>query len=151
MIFFIIIICIIGLDQWTKKLALKNLTSKDSRPILNNKVYLTLHKNKGAALNIFENYPKLLKMITIPTTFLLVFSLLKILRQKQFILTKVSLALIIGGGIGNLIDRIKKGYVVDFFYFNFKKCPIFNIADFFIILGAIMLQFLFIFKKTPID
>lgn len=151
MIFFVIIATIIVFDQWTKYLALKKLDSHDSRLILRNKVTLTLHKNKGVALNLFENYPKLIKVVLIPTISLLVIFFFKIINKKNFTFTKVALGFIIGGGIGNLIDRIKRGYVVDFFTFNFKKCPIFNFADIFIILGSVILQLVLIFKKTPIE
>lgn len=151
MIFLIIFVSIIILDQWTKKLAEKNLKSGESRPILNNIMRLTLHKNKGAALNLFENHSGFIKIVTAPTILFAIIYLLKIIKNKGFTLTKIAIAFIAGGGAGNLIDRIKKGYVVDFFYFNFKKCPIFNIADLFIIFGAILLQFLLLFKKTPID
>ncbi|HQD50865.1 MAG TPA: signal peptidase II [Defluviitaleaceae bacterium] len=65
-------------------------------------------------------------------------------------MTKLSLSFIIGGGIGNIIDRSKKGYVVDFFAFKIKKSPIFNIADIFIIFGVILLQLTVLFKKNPI-
>lgn len=151
MIFFVICLGIIILDQWTKKLAENKLKNGESRPILGNTVKLTLHRNKGAALNLFENHPKFIKMVTVPAILFTILYLFKLLRHKGFTLTKVAIAFIAGGGLGNLIDRSKKGYVVDFFHFNFKNCPVFNIADLFIIFGTILLQFLLLFKKTPID
>ncbi|NLM13703.1 MAG: signal peptidase II [Epulopiscium sp.] len=151
MIFLILFIVIIILDQWTKHLAEKNLKHGESKPILGNTVTLTLHKNKGAALNLLENHPKFIRIVTVPAILFLIIYLLKMIKNKGFVLTKIAIAFIAGGGAGNLIDRIKKGYVVDFFHFNFKKCPIFNLSDIFIILGTILLQFLFLFKKTPID
>jgi signal peptidase II len=60
---------------------------------------------------------------------------------------KLMVSFIIGGAVGNLIDRLTRKYVVDFFYFKPKKSPVFNLADFFVIIGTIGLQLLLIFKK----
>lgn len=151
MIFLIIIVGIIILDQWTKKIAQEKIEYQSSHPILRNTVYITLHKNKGVALNLFEKYPHFIKIITTPMIFLVILYFFKTIKIKGYILTKIAISFIIGGGLGNLIDRIKKGYVIDFFYFNLKRCPIFNFADVFIIVGAILLQILLLFKKTPIE
>lgn len=150
MIFILIILIIVIIDQTTKAWAVKKLNSDDWRPALKNKVNLTLSKNKGAALNLFENHPKFVYRTTIIAIFLLAYYLFKIIKNKGLFLTKLSLSFIIGGGIGNIIDRSKKGYVVDFFAFNIKNSPIFNIADIFIILGTIILQLTLIFKNNPI-
>ncbi|NLK22314.1 MAG: signal peptidase II [Epulopiscium sp.] len=115
MIFLVIIIGIIILDQYTKKIALQNLYEGKYYPIFDNKIHLTIHKNKGAALNLFERFPRTIKIITIPPIIGLVLYILKLIKGKGFVLTKLAVGFIIGGGIGNLIDRIKKGHVVDFF------------------------------------
>ncbi|WP_058486643.1 signal peptidase II [Defluviitalea phaphyphila] len=148
MIFFIMIISIVIFDQWTKNIALNKLKDGVSHTIWNNKLKLTLYKNKGVALNFFKKYPKFIKRVVILIILILVFFMIKIVNKKNLIFEKIGLGFIIGGGIGNLIDRIKKGYVVDFFKFNFKKCPIFNFADLFIILGSIIIQVLLIRKDT---
>lgn len=151
MIFLLIILTIIILDQLTKIAALKNLKNNVRRPIFNNKIHLTLRKNKGAALNLLEKHPMIINITSIIFIFGLIFYLFKVIKIDRFVLTKLSLSFIIGGGIGNLTDRIKRGFVVDFFTFNIKKCPVFNIADIFVIFGMIVLQCLVIFKKTPIE
>ncbi|NLM49176.1 MAG: signal peptidase II [Epulopiscium sp.] len=144
------ILVIVLIDQVSKAWAEKKLKLSDWRPTLKNKIYLTLCKNQGAALNLFEKYPKFVNGSSVIAMSLLLFYLLKAIKNNAFFLTKLSLSFIIGGGIGNIIDRSKKGYVVDFFAFKIKKSPIFNIADIFIIFGVILLQLTVLFKKNPI-
>lgn len=143
-----IIVLIIVFDQWTKKEALWRLENSASIDILKNRIELTLVKNTGAAFNIFSDRRKLLIGVTLPTIVFLGYYLMVCLGREGSSLLKLALSFVIGGGIGNLIDRIKKGFVVDFIYFKIKKFPVFNFADFFVFGGEFILIYLILTGKV---
>jgi len=137
-ILFLIIPIIIFFDQMTKKVALSKLKAGDVVSCCRNIVKLTLVKNSGAAFGILKSRQLLLKVITVPiivvmTYFLIYFTVMEICMEVA-----VPLVFVLGGAVGNLIDRFRYNYVVDFITFKFKGCPVFNIADVFIFLGAIV-------------
>jgi len=107
----------------------------ESIPIIENIFHITLVKNPGAAFGIFQGQTMFLVVVTIAIIFLLVGVYWKLARQNT-ILT-IGLALQAGGAAGNLIDRIRFSYVVDFF--DFRIWPVFNIADIAIVVGAIII------------
>jgi signal peptidase II len=80
----------------------------------------------------------------------LVVYLYKVSKEKGQILFKISLAFILGGGIGNLIDRIRLDYVIDYFDFTLINFAIFNVADSFVVVGTILLGYLLIFNKVEL-
>ncbi|MGB2600142.1 MAG: signal peptidase II [Candidatus Omnitrophota bacterium] len=123
-------------DQVTKFLAVKNLISGESIPIIKNHFHITLVFNSGAAFGMFRAIPHLFEVIAIIAVFLINFLLL---RKSHALVPaeKISLYLILAGTLGNLTDRIRLGYVVDFI--DFRIWPVFNFADCFITVGAIML------------
>ena len=112
MLWLSIIVASIVADQYTKYLATNKLTKYDTYPLIEGVFHLTYVENKGAAFGIFQN-KRLLFLIT--TSLILMVIVYYILRHKpknRLLLT--SLSIIIGGALGNLIDRIRLGYVVDF-------------------------------------
>jgi signal peptidase II len=123
-------------DQATKFLAVKNLVSGESIPIIKNHLHITLVFNSGAAFGLLRATPHLFEVIAIVAVFLINFLLL---RKSHALVPaeKISLCLILAGTLGNLTDRIRLGYVVDFI--DFRVWPVFNFADCFITVGAIML------------
>jgi signal peptidase II len=127
---------IIALDQFSKNMALLYLNKINTIIVIKNILHLTLVKNSGAALGILKNKNKLLIIIILPLVGILAFYLMTVLHSGGPFLLKISLTFIIGGAIGNLIDRIRLKYVVDFIYFLVKKCPVFNIADLYNIIEA---------------
>jgi len=115
---------VLFLDQFTKHLALRNLSLK-SIPIIKNVLHLTLTFNTGAAFGILKGYNPFFIFVSI--VIIIFFSLnLKGFEKKNF-LFKCSVGLILGGAIGNLIDRVRFGYVIDFI--DLRVWPVFNIAD----------------------
>ncbi|SES73591.1 signal peptidase II [Anaerobranca gottschalkii] len=132
LILFIIIITIV-LDQWTKYLVSSQMILNQSIPIINNFFHITYVRNPGAAFGILAYQTTFFIIITILVVLVLgyyVFSL-----NKDQVLLKVAFALQIGGAIGNFIDRIRTGYVVDFLDFKIWS-PVFNVADVAIVLGV---------------
>ena len=127
------------IDQIVKILVSNYLILGQTIKIINNFFYLTYVQNKGAAFSILIGY----RYILIIITFIFLYYLHKcIKKQKSFNkLEIISYGLLLGGIIGNLIDRIIYGYVIDYFdfmIFNYNF-PIFNLADSFIVIGCIIL------------
>lgn len=137
----IILLVLIAFDQITKYLVLENFALHQSEPIIEGIFHLTYVRNIGAAFSILQNQ----------RTFFIVITTIVVLGIFWFIISKkytgrlvlYSLILIAAGAIGNLIDRVRFGYVVDFF--DFRIWPVFNIADMTIVSGAILLSYYYIF------
>jgi signal peptidase II len=144
--FFIILACILLLDQATKYLAYIYLQPQSTIPVINKIFYLTYLENKGAAFGILQNS---LWFLIVVTLIIVIISGIYIYRTPRInIISKYSIALIIAGALGNLIDRIIKGYVIDFF--DFVIWPVFNIADMSVVIGAFILIFILLFDKRKI-
>ena len=132
----IILLCI---DQISKLLVVNLLTKTDSITIIKNFFYLTYINNDGAAFSILVGKRIFLILIAVSVIVMLIRYIKKNNIQNK--LELVSISLIIGGSLGNLMDRVIRGYVIDFldfkiFNYNF---PIFNLADTFIVIGVFLL------------
>ena len=133
---------VLVLDQLTKFLVTQRLALHDSIPILKGIFSITLIHNRGAAFGILKNQFYLFLCVSI-VTIILIYFVLKHKSSSQ--LYSFSLSLILGGALGNLIDRVFFGYVVDFL--DFHIWPVFNIADSAITSGTLILGWL-IFKPN---
>lgn len=144
----IILLCI---DQISKLLVVNLLTKTDSITIIKNFFYLTYINNDGAAFSILVGKRIFLILIAV----LVIVMLIRYIKKNniQNKLELVSISLIIGGSLGNLMDRVIRGYVIDFldfkiFNYNF---PIFNLADTFIVIGVFLLLLKEIRKENNLD
>ena len=137
-------ILVLFLDQLSKHLAAKNLILNRSVPIIKGIFHLTLIHNRGAAFGILKNQAPLFIFISLFAIILIYFNLKKS-RNKENIVFNISLALILGGALGNLIDRLFLGYVIDFL--DFRIWPVFNVADSAITIGAILLGWSMLVQK----
>ncbi len=133
----ILIILIIGLDQLTKFILNNNLILNFPYPVIKGFFYLTLVHNKGAAFGILKNQLLLFILSSIFAIILIYFNLKKSRNKKKRSFSDLALGLILSGAIGNLIDRLFLGYVVDFL--DFRVWPVFNVADSAITVGAVLL------------
>ena len=125
-------------DQWIKEYIEDNELLNGKRVILDGKITITKHHNKGAVLNFMEQKPKIILGVAC-VTFAYVISLLRqVLMEEGNIFTKLGLSFVTGGGLSNLYDRVKRGYVVDYFTVNYGKLKkvIFNLADICIFIGV---------------
>lgn len=138
----ILVIIILSLDQLTKFLATKNLILNQSIPIIKGVFHISLIHNRGAAFGILKNQTPLFVVTSIFAIILIYRSLKTDTKHKLY---SVSLGLILAGAIGNLIDRLFCGYVIDFL--DFLIWPVFNVADSAITVGAILLAWTILFKK----
>lgn len=133
-VFSAIILVGIALDQLTKWLAVKYLMPIITKPIIKDILHLTYVENRGAAFGMLANHRWVFILISSATILLLLGALY--LGYLSNMLYKVSIAMIISGGIGNMIDRLWLGYVVDFIDFRVINFAVFNGADSFVCVGA---------------
>lgn len=149
MFYIFIIVLLTGIDQWTKYIAETQLKPIESIPLIRDVFHLTYATNTGAAFSILRDKQVLLIIVSIITVLALVCYLIKI-KKKGATTLKIALSLIIGGALGNLIDRIRLNYVTDFLDFTLIDFAIFNFADVFVILGVALLSFMLLFKGDKI-
>ena len=126
----------IGLDQLLKWWVTSHLEVGQSAPLLPGVVQLTRLHNTGAAWSSFSGKTGLLAAVTVLLLAAVVYLVVKKIVRHPLGLSAAMLVL--GGGIGNMIDRICRGYVVDMFDLEFMSYPIFNLADCFVVVGVIL-------------
>lgn len=146
MYYFLIIIAAVALDQLIKYAVVNSMALYQTIPVLEDIFHITYIHNTGAAFSMMEGmrvFLILLPLIMIACAVIYMF----IKRKTGHPLMMTSVALIAGGGIGNLIDRALLGYVVD--YLDFRVFPIFNLADICVCTGCglLILYVLFIDGK----
>ena len=142
----IISIFILLIDQVSKALASIYLTLNKSVNIITNFFSLTLTNNYGAAFGIFKHNNVLLILVTLIILLVLYKYMYSFKKNRR---NNIAFGLILGGIFGNLIDRILKGYVIDFLdfkIFNYDY-PVFNIADIAIVVGVILLGYAVLRKE----
>ena len=133
--FIIISLVVILLDQFTKHIINDKYTSLINRDLL----FFSLDyvKNYGAAFNLFSGSRIFLSILSVLITIVLLYIILY--RKDIKDLDLLSYSFILGGTVGNGLDRIFKGYVIDFINLNFIKFPVFNISDISINIGLILI------------
>lgn len=139
----IAIVVLVSLDQFVKYLTVTHLMLKPI-VLIENVFELTYVENKGAAWSILENQIWFFILMTV-----IILALIAYAFHKKMIYTKlgqISLVLICAGAIGNLIDRITHGYVIDMFSFKLINFPVFNVADICIVCGGILFVFYMVFQ-----
>jgi len=145
---------ILAVDQLTKAVVTQKISLYSSNEIIPGFFNITYIQNRGAIFGFFSQSGSqlvyiLLTLTSLAALALVVYYFFKTPPDEK--LMKISLSFILGGALGNLADRIFRGYVVDFMDFYVKKWhwPSFNVADSCITIGAILLIFLFFFKRRP--
>ncbi len=131
----IIITAILIADQFSKFIVTRLLEPNQSIQVIKGLFYISLVHNRGAAFGILKDRLPVLILVALFTVFLILRSFGK--ENKTGGLYNLSLSLILAGAIGNLVDRIIRGYVIDFI--DFRVWPVFNIADSAITIGACIL------------
>lgn len=135
-----VVIIVFVLDQLSKVLALKYLMPVGSIPIIKNIFHLTYVENRGAAFGILQNQ----KLLFIVFALLVLGSIWFYAHNNELDKIMVyGLSLVAGGALGNLADRIRLGFVVD--YFHIANFPVFNIADSAVVIGITLIS-IFILK-----
>ena len=138
---------IVAADQITKYLTVANISLYADVPFIPGLLQLTYVRNTGAAFSSFEGQQWLFALVFVVFTGLILWEYFK--KPMPFTaLERWCIAAVYGGGLGNMIDRIRMGYVVDMIETTFIEFPVFNVADCFITCGCIlMLVHLVLFNK----
>ncbi len=134
MLLFAIILGVVGLDQLTKYLAVASLKGEPSFPLWQDVLHFTYHENTGMAFGMLKDHRWVFMVISTVAIIGILVYLIAFRPKSRWM--QVSLSMIVGGGIGNMIDRIFLGYVVDFIDFTLIDFAVFNVADSFVCVGA---------------
>ena len=139
LIWLAVIVITVFLDQLTKSLTVLHLKPIDTYPIIQDVIHLTYVENTGAAFGMMKNA----RWVFMVTSTLAIIAILGymiwrswIKKEKMHWMEGLSLSFIVGGGIGNMIDRTMLGYVVDMIDCRFINFAVFNVADSFVCIGA---------------
>ena len=138
----------VALDQWTKALTVANIALHSRVPFWDGLFRFTYVQNTGAAFSSFEGQQWLFAAIFVVLTVAIVWEYFKSpMPFSKF--DRWCIAAIYGGGLGNMIDRVRLGYVVDMIQTEFMNFPVFNVADCFITCGcfALMISLIFFNKQ----
>lgn len=145
--FFVFIV----IDQLTKAAAVANLKNQYPRVLINNVFELLYLENRGAAFGILQGQKVFFVIITVVILAVIFYVFFRMPATSRFYPLRVLLVLVGAGAVGNFIDRIRQGYVVDFFYFKAINFPIFNVADIYVTCGAILLVLVILFYYKDED
>jgi len=134
----LISLAIVVLDQLSKFIIKSQFSPGQSLPVIKNIFHLTLVYNTGIAFGLFKNQAVVFIMLSIVAIALIIINILSEGKKQQADqLNWIGLSLILGGALGNLIDRLSLGFVVDFL--DFRVWPVFNLADSCITIGVILI------------
>lgn len=135
----LIIVLITILDQLSKYLVNLHLKDAAAIQVLPSVLSFRYHENKGAAWGMLADHRWVFMIISTIAIVAIIGYLVWTRKKKDSKLFRISLCFFAGGGIGNMIDRVALGYVIDFLRFDFIDFPIFNVADSFITVGAALM------------
>ncbi len=139
------IFILVLLDQWTKYMVLAHVKPLGSIPLIEGVLSFTYHENRGAVWGIMQGQIPILIITTMIILIGVLWIYTRIPEEKKYIWLRLVSILVISGAIGNVIDRLFRQYVVDFIYFELINFPIFNVADMYVVIAAILLIFLVLF------
>lgn len=152
LLFFIIGLFVsIGFDQWTKQLVVTHLKGNLPFVIWEGVFELYYSENRGAAFGIMQGKQGFFFVIAAIVIIGVFYLLYRMPSEKKYFPFTGCLFLLVSGAVGNLIDRLLNGYVVDFLYFKLINFPIFNVADCYVVISTISLMILFFFVYSEED
>ena len=147
----IAVVVLILLDQGTKLWAMASLKPIHNMTLLEGIMDLTFVENRGVAFGMFSGQRWFILLLTGIIAVGLIWFYKTMPKKKEYFPLRVSLVLVLSGAIGNIIDRLFRGYVVDFFEFTFFEWPVFNVADIYVVVGVILLALMIIFVVKDED
>ena len=141
------------LDQWTKHLAVLNLKDQEPFTIIEGVFKLQYLENRGAAFGLLQDQRLYFYFSMLLITVLVIWFYLRVPMTRKYLPLRICALLILSGGLGNFIDRVRLNYVVDFFYFELIDFPIFNVADIYVTVTMFVLLYLifFYYKEEDLD
>lgn len=147
------IVILVFIDQFTKAWAVKALENKPSIDLIKGvlEFYYLPNGNTGAAFGMLQGKQWLFMIIAAFISILLLIIIYNIPFDKKYNILIILMTLIISGGIGNMFDRIRLNYVIDFIYFSIIDFPIFNVADMYVSVGTALLVIVLLFYYKEED
>lgn len=138
-------VLLVALDQVTKWLALERLKPIGNMEALPGILDFTFVENRGAAFGMLQGQRWLFVILTIAVMGIIIGAYFKMPQTREYNWLRLCLPLVLAGAIGNMIDRLFRGYVVDFLEFAFINFPVFNVADIYVVVGTGVAAFLILF------
>jgi len=135
---------LVSLDQFSKYLITQKMSLADSMPVIKSIFHITYVENTGIAFGLFPQGQSLFIIISLIIILVIVFFERKKALKSPW--ERFCLGLVLGGALGNLVDRLRFGFVIDFL--DFRIWPVFNLADSGVCIGGILMAF-FLLKKRP--
>ncbi|MCR5116511.1 MAG: signal peptidase II [Lachnospiraceae bacterium] len=151
LIYLLAAVLLIVIDQASKFWIAANLKGRENIVLIKKIFELEYVENDGAAFSSFSGKQAFLLVLTLFILAFVIFEFIRTPNDKKFIPLNITFTLLVSGAIGNMIDRVKQGYVVDFFYFVPINFPRFNVADIYITVSAVMLGIVLIFVYKEED
>lgn len=147
-----IIAILLLVDQFTKYLAVRYLKGNPPMVLLKGVLELQYLENTGSAFSMFKGQKTLILMIGLIVLAAAVFFLYKLPMERKFCIAYILVSIMIAGALGNMIDRIRFGYVVDFISFVLIHFPVFNMADCYVVVSTAILfvLFMFVYKESDL-
>lgn len=144
---------LIALDQYTKALAVEYLKGKPPVPLVSDVFELFYLENRGAAFGMLQNQQALFIVMVFVVCVFAIYFYFRIPMTGKYFPIRVCAVLLVAGAAGNGIDRIRQGYVVDFFYFKLIDFPVFNVADIYVTctVFALLLLLFFYYKEEDFE
>lgn len=143
----VVSVILIVIDRVTKLLAVNYLFPVGNIPLIPGFFELTFVRNEGAAFGMLQGFRWIFVAVTVLICAGIVYFYSRLPATKSGKIAKAALVLVVSGAIGNLIDRAWVGNVVDFFHFSLINFPVFNMADSFVVCGAILFAIVTLFAK----
>ena len=152
-IYFLICALMVAVDQISKYFAVINLKGRENAVWIKNVFELQYVENDGAAFSSFSGKQGFLLVVTIVVMLFVIFEFVRIPDGKRYAWLRIDFLMIVAGALGNMIDRVRQGYVVDFFYFVPINFPRFNVADIYVTLAMPLLIILlfFVYKDNETE
>lgn len=141
---YLIAIFVVVMDQLVKLLVLAKVMPYGNVTVIKNFFTITYVENRGMAFGMFQNRMIFLIISTILISTVVSYFIYRLSKKNVFV--TICLSCILGGAIGNLIDRIRQGFVVDYLSFSIFP-PVFNLADSAVVVGAFVLAAILLFDK----
>ena len=140
-------------DQLTKHLAVVRLKNQAAYNLINGILEFNYLENRGAAFGVLQNQKYFFVFVALIFIGVIVFVLIKVPTQKKYYSLNILLVMIAAGAVGNMIDRVRYDYVVDFIYLVCIQFPIFNMADIYVTTATVILvfQILFVYKTNDFN
>lgn len=148
---FLGLIALVLADQFTKYIAVVHLKDQPAIPVISDVLEFNYLENRGAAFGMLQNQKIFFVFVAVIILAIIGYVLFKMPEKRKYTVLHVLLVLIAAGAIGNMIDRLRLNYVVDFISFVLIHFPIFNVADIYVTVATTVLVLLLLFYYKESD